>query len=471
MKTIQIRNFVIALLAMVAITSCVQDDDFDTPNLTITEPVLDGTVITIDAVAGFLAQEQDNGGTLDYTDETTTFTFEETNNYLSGYVISSDEGGNWFEELILQDKSENPTIGIKVLIDVNPLFTRYEFGRKVYVKLDGLSIGITNGVLTIGALNGNEVDKIPAPLEEDYLMRSAEQATIVPLPMSLLGLQDNMTNLFIALQDVQFQRNQVLIDNPLTFAAEPTDEFDGERILEDCADGASVVFSTSTFADFKGLQLPTQRGSMNVVLTKNFFGDTFNVVVNKPSDITFDNAERCDPDFLFCETSSGGGSAFWSEDFEGFAGYVAEGWTNANVGGGTEEWIVGNFSGNAYAQISGFNSNEDPIDVWLVTPAINMDSTTGEELSFDVQTNFNNGNILSVWVSTNFTGDPTTAEWTALDAIIPEGSANGFGSFESVGPINISCLDGDIHVGFFYEGADPGPTTRYHIDNVEVTGN
>lgn len=401
----------------------------------------------------------------------TTVTFQETNTYISGYVISSDLAGNFFEEILLQDKVENPTIGIKLLIDTSPLYTRYEMGRKIYVRLDNLSVGITNGVLTLGSLNGTEVDKIPAPLEEDFIVRSAEQATLVPMPLDLSDLSDDMTNLYVSLTNVQFQRDQVLGDNPMTFAAEPTDEFDGERILEDCGNGATVIFSTSTFADFKALELPAQRGSMNAILTKNFFGDEFNIVVNSASDINFDNADRCDPDFLICETSSGGGSVFWSEDFEGFAGYDAEGWTNQNVGGGTEDWVVGSFSGNAYAQISGFNSNEDPIDVWLVTPAINMDGTTGEELSFDVQTNFNNGNILSVWVSTNFTGDASTADWTPLDAIIPEGNPNGFGSFEPVGPINISCLDGDIHIGFFYQGADPGPTTRYHVDNVEVTGN
>lgn len=472
MKATQLKNLVTLLLTLVVITSCVQDDDFKTPSLTITEPVLSGPVITIDAIAGFLAQEQGNPGpTVDYTDETTTFTFDETGSYVSGYVISNDEGGNFFEELLLQDKSENPTIGIKVLIDVNPLYTRYEMGRKIYVKLDGLSIGITNGVLTIGALDGNEVDKIPAPLEEEFISRSSEQATLVPLPITFQGLEDSMTNLYVSLTDVQFQRNQVLIDNPLTFAAEPLDQFDGERILEDCSNGSSIVFSTSTFADFKGLELPAQRGSMTAILTKNFFGDTFNLSVNSASDIVFENAERCDPDFLFCETASGGGSVFWEEDFEGFGGYVAEGWTNVNINGGNLDWITGSFSNNTYAQISGFNASEDPIDVWLVTPVINLDGTTGEELSFDVQTNFNNGNILSVYVSTNFTGDPTTADWSPLDAIIPEGNANGFGNFEGVGPVNISCLDGDIHIGFFYEGADPGPTTRYHVDNLEITGN
>ena len=109
--------------------------------------------------------------------------------------------------------------------------------------------------------------------------------------------------------------------------------------------------------------------------------------------------------------------------------------------------------------------------MYLITPPIDMDGTTGEELSFDVQTNFDNGNILSVLVSTDFTGDPTTATWSILDATIPSGPPSSFGSFAPVGPINISCLDGMVHFAFFYEGSDPTATTRYHVDNIEITGN
>ena len=463
MKAIQLKQAIYALMALVMLNSCVQDDDFKTPNITITEPVLDGDVITIDALFGILEQAIADGDI--------AFTFEDSDSYVEGYVVSNDEAGNFFEEIIIQDKLENPTRGVKVLLDESPLFPRYELGRKIFVKLDGLSVGYGNGVLSLGLREGDFLEQIPGPQEDEYIIRSAEKGELVPLPIGLDELSLDKTNLFVRLEDVQFRRDQVLIENPLTFAAEPLDEFDGERVLEDCASGSTVTFSTSTFADFKGLELPAQRGSMDAILTLDFFGEDFNIVVNSASDLNFDNPERCDPDLLECTTASGGGSAFYDEDFESFSGYSGEGWTNVNVGGGTVDWIVGSFSGNAYAQISGFNSDEDPIDVWLVTPPIDMDSTTGEELSFDVQTNFNNGNILTVWITTDFTGDPTTTEWTALDALIPEGSSSGFGSFEPVGPINISCLDGEVHVGFFYQGADPGPTTRYHIDNIEVTGN
>lgn len=472
MKTLKINKLILLLIGLVVFNSCVQDDEFSTPDITIVEPTLTGPVIEISALAGELAQAQ-GGGSLDYNDEDTTYsyTFNENDLFVQGYVVSSDEGGNFFEEIIIQDKFENPTIGIKLLLDVNPLFVRYAPGRKVYIKLNGLSVGITNGLLTLGSLNGNEVDKIPSASETDFILRSATKETLVPLPLAFADFTDSKTNLYVQLQDVQFNRNQATGDNPQSYASEQSDQFDGERTLESCASASSVIFSTSTFADFKGLTLPSGRGSMNAILTKNFFGDAFNVVVNSPEDINFDSADRCDPDFVECTGASGGGSVIFGENFEGFAGYTAEGWTNVNVSGGSTEWIIGSFSGSSYAQISGFSSGDDEINVWLVTPSVNLDATTGEELAFDVQSNFDNGTILSVLVSSDFTGDPLTATWQPLDASIPTGPSGGFGSFESVGPINISCIDGNVNFAFYYEGSDPSATTRYHVDNIEVTGN
>jgi hypothetical protein len=473
MKTLKINKFILLLIGLIVFNGCVEDDDFTTPNTSVVEPVLDGPQVTISAIAGRLAQEQDNFGDLDYTDEDTvlTFSFSDTNEYMVGYAVSSDEGGNFFEEISIQDKAENPTIGIKLLIDVNPLFVRYEVGRKMYIKLNGLAVGMSNGVLTIGALNGNEVDKIPAPSENEFILRSAEVATIVPLPLAFADFSDGKTNLLVELQDVQFNRNEATGDNPLTFASEGSDEFDGERTLESCTTAASVVFSTSTFSDFKSLILPSGRGSMVAVLTKDFFGETFNVSVNTPADINFDSADRCDPDFLECTGPSGGGSAIFEEDFEDFGTYDSEGWDNINIDGTDTDWFINSFSNNFYSRISAFNSDNAEANVWLVTPEINLDATTGEELSFDIQANFDNGTNLSVWVSTDYAGDPTTATWSILDASIPAGPSGGFGNFETVGPVNISCIDGNAVFGFFYEGSDPSATTRYHLDNVEVTGN
>lgn len=478
MKTINLKNMLLLVFGLVVLSSCVEDDDFNTPNLSVQEPELEQNAefIEIAAVAGDLAQEQ-GGGALDYTNENTVFTFPTDGipKYMTGYVISSDEGGNFFEELIIQDNFENPTIGIRILLDVNPIFVRYEVGRKIYVKMNGLTVGIRNGVLSFGGLDGNRVGQIAAPDEEKVIKRSAEVQTIVPLVMEIEEFSDEKTNLYIQLQDVQFNRADVLSDPPKTFASESSDQFDGERALESCATGAATIFSTSTFADYKNLRLPANRGSMDAILTKNFFGDMYNVTVSTPETINFDNEERCDPDFFECTTASGGGATFYLEDFQPYANMAAAeaaGWTNVNVSGGTTRYTLGSFSGTKYAQVSGFNAGASEINVWLVSPGIDMDTTTGEELSFDIQANFDNGTIITVYISNDFTGDPETATWQLLDAVIPTGPSGGFAqSFTTVGPINVSCIDGTAHVGFFYEGSDPAETTRYHITNIRMTGN
>jgi len=465
MKTLKFYKLIVLIVAITFSVSCVQDDDYNTPNLEVTPPVLSGTQVTIGALKQLLLQEQTNNGNDLLTIENDLYT--------TGYVISNDEFGNFYKELILQDEKENPTAGVKVLINVNPLFISYEFGRKVHVQLQGLTVGFDSGVFTIGIRSGNSIQSLSPSQMADMVKRDVEVGEIIPLPMNIPDFDVDKTNLYVRLSDVQFNRNEVLGVGRKTYSAEPSDDFDGERTLESCATQSSTIFSTSTFADFSAVLLPQGRGSLDGILTLNFFGEDFNIVVNSPAAITFDNDNRCDPDFFFCTTPSGGGTAFYSENFESFNSiedYVANGWTNINVSGGNTVWEIGNFNNSNYAQISGFSTGESTINTWLVTPTINMDNTSQEELLFDIQANFDNGTILSVLVSSDFTGDVTTATWEILDATIPVGPSGGFGNFETVGPINISCLDGTINIAFLYEGSDPSATTRYHVDNIQVTG-
>ncbi len=468
MKTLNIYKLIILIFAATFAVSCVQDDDYDVPNLDVDPPILSGTEISINGLKTLLEAAQPTPGEI-----TENYTVED-DLYFTGYVVSNDEFGNIYEELIIQDNKENPTIGIRVLVNVNPLFNTYEFGRKTHVQLQGLTVGISNGVLTLGIENVNSIDKIGESQMTNYLKRDLEVAEIIPLSMNISDFNENKTNLFIKLTDVQFHRNDVMGEFPKTFSSEPDDEFDGERTLESCAEGLTVVFSTSTFADFSAADLPTGRGNLEGLLTLNFFGETFNVVVNSPLDINFDSTDRCDPDFFFCTTPSGGGNVVYSEDFESYNSIddlVNAGWTNINVNGGGTLWEIGEFSNNNYAQITGFSSNESEIISWLVTPNIDMDSSTMEELLFDIQANYDNGTILSVLFSSNFTGDVNNADWQFLDATIPTGPSSGFGNFETVGPINISCIEGNVNFAFLYEGSDPNATTRYHVDNITITGN
>lgn len=281
MKTIQI--YAISIFALILL-ACVQDDEFEIPITEPTDPDITGELITINNLTDLYGAAQADGKEI--------FTFEGTNTYTTGYVISSDEAGNFFEELILQDAPKEPQAGIKLLIDVNPLFTKYELGRKVFVKLDGLSVGLDSGVLTLGVGSNNAIRKIPAPSEEAFLLRGAATDTLIPAIKTLGQLSGKDFNTLIQLPNVQFTESDV----GLSFANEPGDEFDGDRTVESCSDdGGTILFQTSTFSDFKELTVPDGSGSITAVLTKNFFGDVRSLVMRDPNDIHFDSQERCEP--------------------------------------------------------------------------------------------------------------------------------------------------------------------------------
>jgi hypothetical protein len=460
MKTIQFKlTFIIMLSIGFLVTSCVNDDDFETPDLNVTTPDIgNGEIVTINSILGVIQQDG--------------LTQIQSDIYLEGYVISSDEAGNFFEEIIIQDKPENPTAGIRISINVNPLFAKYEIGRRILVKLEGLYVGDANGVATIGKLDGDRVGQIQESEADEILIRTPDAATIVPLPVTIQDFDDSLENLFIQLDNMQFPRSSVLGDTPLTFGAEPDDQFDGERILESCDSGNSVILSTSTFSDFRFLNLPAQSGSISGVLSRDFFDDFYILSLNTTETINFDQ-ERCDPDLLFCEGPSGGSITVFEEDFEvgNINDLVSAGWENVNVTGGNLDYFIGSFSGDSYAQISGFNSGETDSEAWLITPQIDLSTSIEEDLSLSIQTNFDNGNILTIFITDNYTGDPTTTEWTQLDLDAPSGPGSGFGSFEQVGPTNISCAGENVWIGFRYISTDPDTTTRYHIDDLEITGN
>lgn len=464
MKNFKSFYFLQLLIIGLFMNSCVKTDDFETPEIIQPEDNFEGNLTSISGIKG------------NYNPTTgAIYTFQNSNTFIEGFVISSDEAGNFYKKLIIQDRASNPTSGIQILIDNTSLFSTYEFGRKIYVKLDGLSLWFNNGVFQLGIQNRGDVVAIPQSLIDEHIIRSSITSEIVPITLDILDFSETYRNLYIRLENVQFNRNLVREEKRFTFAAEVTDRFDGERQIESCETGSTSFISTSTFSSFKSLLLPQTSGSLEGVLTRDFFNRHFIVVLNSPEDIFFENNSRCDPSFLKCgENLSIGPKVVFEENFVGISNeniLDGRGWTNINVNGGNERFEDGILNSDRYIRISAFNTNENPLEAWLITPKINLDTSTGEVLSFDIKSSYDNGVLLSALVTTNFTGNPLTTDWQLLDANIPIGPTSQFGTTFKNSKIDISCLSGNIHVAFKYLGAAPDKTTTYDIDNIRVTGN
>ena len=469
MKILNQNLLFIFLFGLLPLTSCVEDDDFDTPQFEQTPPEIDGTIISLSALEGILAQN-DNG----------PFTFEGTNNVVEAYVISNDESGNFFRELIVQDQPENPTYGVAVQIDVNPLFTKYDFGRKIYIKLDGLSVGQREGnEARLGIVDGINIAGIPESFVEEHLIRDTLIADIIPVQKQLSDLSFSDVNTYIELTDVQFSNSYFSNNTSATYASEANDEFDGERVLESCVSPRELIFSTSTFADFKGLLLPPGSGSLKGILTRDFFGEFFTFYINSPEDVDM-NGERCDPLVFSCgNAASPATSEFINVGFEDQninSPINIPGWTNY-IESGSEAWEAfvdngANQSLGISARIRPTNSGDASTISWLISPEIPVETSSKVTLEFKTSNSFSNLSILQVLYSTGWDGTEegiTSANWGIItDAfIVPDDQF--FGDWVNSGLVDMSCFEGNGHIAFKYTGSgDENEDGAYELDDIFI---
>ncbi|MAC64117.1 MAG: hypothetical protein CMC02_04895, partial [Flavobacteriaceae bacterium] len=149
-------------------------DDYNIPETTLLQKVhIEGTQISLRAVKN--SYNEDTG---------VIYTFS-GDQYFEAYVVSSDRAGNFYKELILQDQPENPEAGIQILIDENAIYQRYNFGRKVFVKLNGLSISKNNGLIQLGKQNRGNLDPIVSSEIDEHLIRSEIVEEIIPLQINI----------------------------------------------------------------------------------------------------------------------------------------------------------------------------------------------------------------------------------------------------------------------------------------------
>lgn len=148
-----------------------------------------------------------------------------------------------------------------------------------------------------------------------------------------------------------------------------------------------------------------------------------------------------------------------------------EGWVNHNTTS-TKLWHGRAFAGNNHAEFSSFYSAVGTNDTaWLITPAIDLTSTTGETLSFTTKTRFENGYPLTAFVSTDYDGTTAgiaTATWTQVTFTAPTADD----VVTSSGNIDLSGYDSNnVRIAFKYTGSKAGVTTTLQLDNIKIVKN
>lgn len=455
--------------ALILFGSCVPDDEFDLPEFQETNGEVLETTTDLKAVLGTFYQNPE---------EIVTF---EIDQIFEAYVVSSDEVGNFYKELIVQDKPEDPSSGINIKLNMTSYFQFFDFGRKLVINAKGLSIGDMNGVPTLGLANGKQIENIPRSRISDHIQRTSEVVEIIPLQVEALQFSDRYENLYVQLEDVQFSDFLVTGQNAFTYASEDNDEFDGERLVESCVGDFPFILSTSTYADFKGLKLPYGKGELRGILTRDFYDEFYTVYLNSPADVDFTQNERCKREIVDCGlTDSEGSKILFFEDFSGQTNnkpIKGNGWKTI-VQDGSKEWEAytatgGNASLGKSARMRPANSGDRKTVSWLITPEINFSFNQGEVLSFKTSTSFANGSMLQVMISTDWDGTEENflyATWQELSAAYIAHNSDFFGDWISSGNVDLSCVEQKAYIGFKYTGSDsPYYNGIYELDDILIT--
>ena len=429
--------FIIIAITVIGLTSCVKDEFEAPPDECIDTVLFENT--TIQELKDMFVCE-----------ETTQFkdTMKITDDLiLKVTVISSDKTGNFYKKLVVQDE----TGGIALQIAKTNMYTSYPFGQILYIKCQGLYIGRSGGIPTLGSLYEEDglinFGRIQGNIVIDnHIIPTWQNKPIEPTIVTIKELISNEKyfNTLIKIEDAQFKSTE--IGN--TYADPKPDEPQDENHAIFDKTYEEIVLRSSGYSSFAGDLLPEGNGSITAIFAK--YNTDLQLTINNTENINFTKERLPDPiykDFKDGDLYSGG-------------------WTNQTVIG-TANWT---FCGYGYdddyaIQCTNYSNGNTESETWYISPALNLTIFENPVLRFFNASNYD-GPQLEVKYSINYDGEssPNTATWTNLS---PNLSNSDF-EWVSSGELNLSSNE-NVYVGFIYKGTDSDGRT-WEVDNIEIRG-
>lgn len=274
------------ILSGVVMSSCVKDK-FDQPNIPDPCSISSGWTPNI-TVAGIGTLFQ----TLNTVDGSTVRIFPDSTIVLEAKVVSSDESGNIYKALYLEDA----TGAVMLSIEGTNLFNDFKVGQTVHLNLSGLTVEFDDWVsvheigmgtflsTTTGAISG--IGRIPVSTLPNILKNEGCPSTLTPTTIDLLSLDPNNLGRLVKLENVQV----IDADTLKTYAdAVSNPPASANIMIEDCS-GNQIILRNSGYASFASEQVPTGKGSIVGIYTK--YGSDYQLLIRSTDDVAL-TGTRC----------------------------------------------------------------------------------------------------------------------------------------------------------------------------------
>lgn len=448
-----LKNAFALALVSISFTGCV-NDTFNTP---IQDNCVSPSLTKTKEVANIYALA--TNATKIYTDD----------DVIEGYVISSDEGGNFYKSMYFQPIDGSK--GFNLSVDETNTYTKnLQPGKRVFLKLKDLAYANPSSFgrgLIFGAAPTDifAVDRLSGLTYKNFLIPTCEvvnEDDIVHHVTLSQASSDSYLNTLVEIDEVQFSDESA----GGTYDSNQTDDFDSSIFITNGPN--SLTVRTSRFANFAGFKVPTGKGKIRGVLSR--YNSTYQIILRTERDVNMPNP-RVDfslpiggTDLQYLPT--------FTENFETYAtstgGAIFSKYVN-DAFIGSRYWDIKSFSNNKYIQMTSFGSGGNN-KTYLAMPVA---FTPGNKLSFKSKDGFFKGAVLKVYYSTNYVPGGDISQATLVDITasftISSGTTSGFATnFTNSGAYVIpSTLIGNGFFIFEYSGTS-SLTTTIQIDDIIV---
>lgn len=257
-------GIIIALLVM-TIMVCSCDKKWDTPAYdvpTYTGPAANKTIQDIINVYA-------NAGKMDsICHATDTF-------IVKAVVVSSDEGGNFYKTIVVQDE----TGALQIQINKSGLYADYPVGQTVYIKCNGLVVGNYYGIHQIGWIYEGSVGRIDGNFLDRYLFKDGLPGEVTPVDItSPAGLNTGNVCRLVRVRNCEFA--DAAVGQPWSEDAATTSR---SIIKINDTDVSDFVVRTSNYAKFRKQLVPSGKGDIIGILT--IYKETYQFMLRDLNDV------------------------------------------------------------------------------------------------------------------------------------------------------------------------------------------
>lgn len=284
-KYTSISKLFIVLFSLLLVNSCVHDDEYAAPGKSNNQCADLKTTMTLAQLKALYKVGSTTGPYIFPSD---------TDAVVEGYVSSSDETGNIYKTIYIQDSPTDPTEGLTISVDAVSTYLKYPQGSKIYIKLKDLALGEYGQVIQLGTKSldptNTRTGSVARISEADMATHIFQSCTagiseIKPKVVTLKELgkaMDQYIGVLVQVNDAEFHKDVLCT----TYA--PTGTSVDKPLTDKTSSTKTKVVRNSGYASFANQLLPSGNGTFKGILSK--FNTTYQFYINKPSDLNMTGA-------------------------------------------------------------------------------------------------------------------------------------------------------------------------------------